>query len=67
MCNKTVIFHLYDRHMSEKANKLFIRQGYNIRQIKDRLMSWFMGFGGISVIIAIVLIFFYKSVIPDGI
>ena len=35
------------------------KQGYNIRQIKDRLMSWFMGFGGISVILAIVLIFFY--------
>lgn len=45
--------------MSEKASTLTAPKGYNIRQIKDRLMTWFMGFGGISVIIAIVLIFFY--------
>ena len=45
--------------MSEKATTLTASRGYNIRQIKDRLMTWFMGFGGISVIIAIVLIFFY--------
>lgn len=45
--------------MSDQAASLKPRQTYNIRQIKDRLMTWFMGFGGISVIIAIVLIFFY--------
>jgi phosphate transport system permease protein len=45
--------------MPEKANTLTALSGYNIRLLKDRLMSWFMGFGGISVIIAIVLIFFY--------
>ena len=45
--------------MSEQAASLTPRQAYNIRQLKDRLMTWFMGFGGISVIIAIVLIFFY--------
>ncbi|MEJ2140975.1 MAG: phosphate ABC transporter permease [Gammaproteobacteria bacterium] len=45
--------------MSEKAPPITVSQGYNIRLIKDRLMSWFMGFGGISVIIAIVLILFY--------
>jgi phosphate transport system permease protein len=45
--------------MPEKASSITVSQRYNIRLIKDRLMSWFMGFGGISVIIAIVLIFFY--------
>ncbi|MGD9390298.1 MAG: phosphate ABC transporter permease, partial [Thioalkalispiraceae bacterium] len=45
--------------MSQEATTLTARQGANIRLLKDRLMSWFMGFGGISVIIAIVLIFFY--------
>jgi len=45
--------------MSEQAASLTPRRAYNIRQIKDRLMTWCMGFGGISVIIAIVLIFFY--------
>ena len=45
--------------MSDKAVSITPRQTYNIRQIKDRLMTWCMGFGGISVIIAIVLIFFY--------
>lgn len=45
--------------MSDQAASLTPRRAYNIRQLKDRLMTWFMGFGGISVIIAIVLIFFY--------
>jgi phosphate transport system permease protein len=45
--------------MSDQAASLKPRQAYNIRLFKDRLMTWFMGFGGISVIIAIVLIFFY--------
>jgi len=45
--------------MTDKSSILAAKQGYNIRQIKDRLMTWFMGLGGISVIIAIVLIFFY--------
>ena len=45
--------------MSDKSSILTAKQGYNIRQVKDRLMTWFMGLGGISVIIAIVLIFFY--------
>jgi len=45
--------------MLDKAAILSARRGYNIRQLKDRLMAWFMAFGGISVIIAIVLIFFY--------
>lgn len=45
--------------MSDKSSILTAKQGYNTRQVKDRLMSWFMGLGGISVIIAIVLIFFY--------
>lgn len=45
--------------MKDKPTILTIKKGYNIRQIKDRLMGWFMGLGGVSVIIAIVLIFFY--------
>ena len=45
--------------MPENASTLSSTQRYKIRQLKDRLMSWFMGFGGVSVIIAIVLIFFY--------
>ncbi|MGD8525171.1 MAG: ABC transporter permease subunit [Thioalkalispiraceae bacterium] len=45
--------------MSQEATTLTARQGANIRLLKDRLMSWAMAFGGISVIIAIVLIFFY--------
>lgn len=47
------------RHMSDKATILVARRGYNIRQFKDRLMTGFMAFGGVSVIVAIVLIFFY--------
>lgn len=45
--------------MSDKSSILTAHQGYNIRQIKDRIMTWSMGLGGISVIVAIVLIFFY--------
>lgn len=45
--------------MTDKSSIITAKHGYNIRQIKDRLMTWFMGLGGISVIIAIVLIFFY--------
>jgi len=45
--------------MPEINKTLTAKQGYNLRQVKDRLMSWFMGLGGVSVIIAIVLIFFY--------
>lgn len=45
--------------MSDNSSILTAQQGYNIRQIKDRIMTWSMGLGGISVIAAIVLIFFY--------
>ncbi len=45
--------------MQDKALKTPIQTRYNQRALKDRMARYFVASGGISVIIAILLIFFY--------
>ena len=45
--------------MQNNSLSLARSKNSNLRQIKDQIMTWSMGLGGISVIGAIVLIFFY--------
>ena len=60
-CHISVIFHLYNSAMSKNSNpaRTLTTKMNRSRAIKNRITSFSMAVGGISVILAIVLIFFY--------